>query len=361
MNKNLAAVAAATLLCATSVAHAQSSLAIYGVADIGVSHVNNNAGAARTSTDSGIWKSSRIGFEGTEDLTAGRKALFVLEAGVNVDSGSGSVGGALAFNRQSFVGLSGEWGTVTLGRQYDFLYVNVLPLSSELFAGGLASGTAGGPGGRAGSTNILDVHFGGTRYDNTVKWVKPVGPVTVGLMHGWGREGDVADSTKKVNSALLSYKQGGLGIGLGWTEDDYDAASSGNTANKVAAVKALYRTGNLTFLGNYADGRSRNTSATNKPLELGVAYKPTAALMVGLALGRAKATNITGATAIVRQASVGAIYNLSKRTVLYAMAARNRSSDAAVYRGFVGAPGGASAPSSTATQSALRLGVSHSF
>lgn len=362
MSKTHAAAAAAAVLCAISGANAQqTNLAIYGVADVGMSHVDNNGGGARTSVDSGIWQSSRIGFRGNEDLGGGLSALFVLEAGVNIDTGAGSMAGALGFNRQSFVGLSGGWGTVTLGRQYDFLYVNVLPLGSELFAGGLASGTAGGPGGQGGSTNILDAHLGGTRYDNSVKWVKPLGPVTVGLMHGWGREGAVADSTKSVNSALLAYRSGPLAVGLGWTQDDFNLANSGNVANKVAAVKALYRTGPWSFLGSYAHATSRNTHATNKPLELGLAYKPADNLMVGLALGRARVTNAAGAATTVSQVTLGAIYNLSKRTALYAMAARNHSANAAVYRGFVGAPGGASAPSSDANQSVTRVGITHFF
>lgn len=355
------ALAVAGICCALSAAHAQSANTIYGLLDVGVSHVGNNGGGSRTAMDSGIWQSSRIGFRGTEDLGSGMSALYLLEAGVNVDTGAGSAAGALAFNRQSYVGLSSHWGTLTFGRQYDFLYVTSLPLSSELFAGGLAAGTAGGPGGSAGSTNILDVHFGGTRYDNSIKWVKPIGPVTVGLMHGYGQEGAVTADTKSVNSALLSYKDGPLSIGLAWAKDDFNAANSGNTANRVGAVKALYKLGSVTFIGSYADGSSRNSKATNKPLELGMAYSPMANTTVGIAWGRAQVTNAVGAGTQVQQVTLGANYNLSKRTVLYAMLANNRSANAVVYRGFVGAPGGATAPSSDASQSVVRLGMTHFF
>lgn len=356
------AAAAAGLFCAAGSAVAQSAgPTIYGTADAGITRVNNIAGASRTSLDSGIWQSSRIGFRGTEDLGSGRSALFVLEGGFSIDSGAGASAGAFAFNRQSFVGLAGEWGTVTLGRQYDFLYVNVLPVGAEFFAGGLVSGTAGGPGGTAGATNLLDVHFGGARYDNSVKWVKAFGPVTVGLMHGLGQEAPNAADTKSINSALLSYRSGPLAIGLGWTKDDYSAAASGNTANEVIGLKGRYDAGRFTFLANYADARSRNSRATNRPLELAVAYRPLPELNVGLALGRAQATNAAGAGTQMRQVTLGATYNLSRRTALYVMAATNRSGNTAVYRGFVGGPGGAPAPANGASQSVMKVGVTHTF
>jgi len=160
---------------------------------------------------------------------------------------------------------------------------------------------------------------------------------------------------------LLSYKDGPLAVGIAWVEDDYNAANSGNVANRVVAVKATYKLGAYTLLGNYADGSSINSRATNKPLELGLAYNPSANLTLGIALGRADVTNAAGAGTTVSQVNLGAIYGFSKRTSVYTMLGVNNSANAAVYRGFVGGPGGATAPSSGANQMATRVGITHTF
>lgn len=112
MKKSLLALA---LLGAFSgAAMAQSSVTIYGVADLGLRNVKDGTAAgATTSLTSGTEQSSRLGFKGTEDLGGGLKANFVFETGLNIDSGT-SQGGA--FGRKTTVGLSGDFGSVDLGR-----------------------------------------------------------------------------------------------------------------------------------------------------------------------------------------------------------------------------------------------------
>lgn len=56
---------------------------------------------------------SRFGFRGSEDLGGDLKAIFQLEAQVNVDDGTG--GGEQFWNRDTFVGLDGRFGTLRLG------------------------------------------------------------------------------------------------------------------------------------------------------------------------------------------------------------------------------------------------------
>ncbi|MBI3285887.1 MAG: porin [Burkholderiales bacterium] len=104
-------------------AFAQSSVTVYGVVDMGLVNDNNGDGkGATTSLDSGLQSGSRLGFKGTEDLGNGLKANFVLEMGLNADKGTSDQGG-LAFGRQAFVGLSGDFGSVNLGRQKSLTYV----------------------------------------------------------------------------------------------------------------------------------------------------------------------------------------------------------------------------------------------
>lgn len=184
----------AALACAVScstVASAQEVVTIYGLIDASVSYADDVSGSSSHTLDNGAWQSSRLGFRGVENLGGGLKAIFTLEAGLNVDTGSTS---AAFFGRQSFVGLSGEMGTLTLGRQYDFIYYLA---DGRLVAGGLESAVAGGPSGVAGAVGPLDLHAGGVRYDNSVKWTKNFGGLGVGLMYGLGREKAVPVGTSR--------------------------------------------------------------------------------------------------------------------------------------------------------------------
>lgn len=78
--------------------------------------------AATPTGDSGVGHSrglesgnSRLGFRGVEDLGGGLKARFQLEGTANVDDGTGAGTGAFRFNRNTFVGLEGGFGSVRLG------------------------------------------------------------------------------------------------------------------------------------------------------------------------------------------------------------------------------------------------------
>jgi general bacterial porin, GBP family len=90
---------------------------------------------------SGSLSTSRWGLRGNEDLGGGLSAVFDLENGFTGTNGAFKNGGD-EFGRQAWVGLSSrQYGTVTLGRQYDFLVDYVAPLSAtgSGFGGNLAS------------------------------------------------------------------------------------------------------------------------------------------------------------------------------------------------------------------------------
>jgi len=134
-------IALAIGLASTS-AFAQSSVTIYGVADAAIVYSDKNAGLAANggpgvekhgrdtlSVNSGVLGGSRLGFKGTEDIGNGLKAIFVLEYGLDLvnDAGVGanpigattnSLRAGTASARQQLVGLSGNFGTASFGRQY---------------------------------------------------------------------------------------------------------------------------------------------------------------------------------------------------------------------------------------------------
>src|ERR1700712_516811 len=117
MKKSLLALAA--LGTFAGAAQAQSSVTLYGIIDAGFVYNNNQAGQKLYSLNSGNLQGSRWGLRGTEDLGGGLKAIFVLENGFDVNTGKLGQSG-LEFGRSAYVGLSSaQFGTVTLGRQYD--------------------------------------------------------------------------------------------------------------------------------------------------------------------------------------------------------------------------------------------------
>lgn len=108
MKKSLIALA---VMAASGAAMAQSSVTVYGIADV---VVHKDKGQSTTMTSGGV-SASRIGFKGTEDLGGGLKAHFVLEQGFDLVTGDQSVGNKI-FSREASVGLSGAFGAFKLGR-----------------------------------------------------------------------------------------------------------------------------------------------------------------------------------------------------------------------------------------------------
>jgi len=114
MKKTL--LAAALLAGFAGAASAQSSVTLYGVADVGYSYQSIKAPAGTRSQlamASGQQNGSRWGLKGVEDLGNGLKANFVYESSITLNSGAST-----GFTRQSTFGLSSSaWGSVDLGRR----------------------------------------------------------------------------------------------------------------------------------------------------------------------------------------------------------------------------------------------------
>ncbi|MEA3117396.1 MAG: ral bacterial porin, family [Paraburkholderia sp.] len=128
MMKKTLLVGALTSVFAT-MAHAQSSVTLYGLIDAGITYNSNVGGKSLWQETSGAMNSSRWGLRGSEDLGGGLKAIFTLENGFSI--ANGTLGQqSREFGRQAFVGLSStEMGSVTLGRQYDDVVQSLGPLS----------------------------------------------------------------------------------------------------------------------------------------------------------------------------------------------------------------------------------------
>jgi len=207
---------------------AQDSVSVYGIIDTGVLYTTN-----ANTNGNGVFKMpsltgtfpSRLGFKGAEDLSGGNQALFVLEAGFGPDTGVMGQGGRL-FGRQSWVGLKGNWGQVSLGRQYAMTYIATQ--KSDVMGPNIIS------------ISSLDAYLPNARTDNAIGYMGTFEGVTLGATYSFGRDASAAGGPAATNCAgevagdakacrqltgLLGYERREFGINT-----SYDVLRGGNGA-----------------------------------------------------------------------------------------------------------------------------------
>jgi predicted porin len=133
MQKKFIALAVASALAPAAALAQQSSVEIYGRANLGVDTYKAEGAQDVPAVGSNNYKSrfrvydqgSRLGFRVNESLGGGMRAFVVLETGVNIDRGdnlgqtNSAVNSSSGFwaSRASYLGLGGDWGDVRFGRQ----------------------------------------------------------------------------------------------------------------------------------------------------------------------------------------------------------------------------------------------------
>ena len=98
-----------------------SSVQLYGIVDAAVRHTNNEGTSGNQSLTKmigGGMSQSRWGINVTEDLGGGLKAIANLENRFTTDDGAL----ASSYFAQSWVGVQGGFGRLTMGRQYNMLF-----------------------------------------------------------------------------------------------------------------------------------------------------------------------------------------------------------------------------------------------
>jgi predicted porin len=145
------------------VAHAQSSVTLYGIVNEGINYISNQGGGSVVGLIKGQTNGSRWGLRGAEDLGGGMKAIFDLENGFDGSVGTLSQGGRL-FGRSAWMGLQTPYGRLTLGRQYDAMHDDV----GERLA---ATGIWAWVGSHQGDFDNLNANF---RFDNSIRYISPM-------------------------------------------------------------------------------------------------------------------------------------------------------------------------------------------
>ena len=330
MNKAFPGMALLAVL--SSGALAQSNVTIYGIVDAGLVRETGGAAGPLTSVGSGIASGSRIGFKGKEDLGGGLSAIFQVENGFNVDTGTAGQGGLL-FGRQAFVGLSGRLGTLTLGRQYTPYYKTLRDIGDPFGAVSLA--------GRAG--NLFSTN---TRTDNTVEYASPkIGGMRVDLTYGAGETAGDSSANRTLGGSI-GYAGSALTVQLAYHRAE-NATATGHVRNTL--VSANYQFGRVTAYGSFARNAGP-AAADSRDMLAGVAITagPGKLLLSHVRHDDRAAGN--DAT----QWGIGYLHPLSKRTDLYAAYAAIDNRNAAAFR--VG-----NATERGTGDKALNLGVRHNF
>jgi GBP family porin len=224
-----------TMLAAlgTTAAHAQSSVTLYGLMDAGISYTNNtrfgNTGHSNVALSNAMMQSNRWGMRGTEDLGGGLKALFVLENGFTLTNGKLGQGGR-EFGRNAYVGLSSnQLGTLTVGRQNEFMYDWVSRVSMENYNG------AGG--------NVFahaldnDNMLGSFRVNNAVKYQSAnYSGLTFGGLFGFSNQAGGFGNNRAYSFGAM-YNNGPILATLGYTQ------VNNSLANNAAGLGVVTNTG----------------------------------------------------------------------------------------------------------------------
>jgi predicted porin len=365
-------------------AFAQNSVTLYGVIDAGLNYVNNSGTAGHQwAMVSGVAQGSRFGLKGTEDLGGGTKAIFQLENGFSVFNGGLGQGKRL-FGRQAYVGLTNDqFGTLTLGRQYDPIVDIIQPTTMN-----------GNWGAAFSHPSDVDNTDNGFRVNNSVKYVSPsFAGVRGELMYAFGGQAG-AFSNNSTMSAGLDYTNGPLYLGAayfyaknpggGWPTstsaaqfDDGNFAADGSTSSGIFnyigqpenmqtfGLGGSYTMGPALVGLSYthvkfdgANGIAGNTTKVDNA-ELWGQYSLTPATTLGLGYTYTWVKeDVISNKPKYSQVNAVADYRLSKRTDVYLMGVWQHASgnaNADIYGGFL------TGQSTTSNQVLARVGMRHKF
>ncbi|MBP0630523.1 porin [Cupriavidus sp. AcVe19-1a] len=327
-------------LIASGSAYAQSSVTLYGVVDANIEFTTNRSqsnppatpanpfpGPAKNAWQmrSGGLSASRWGLRGDESLGNGYKALFWLESGFNLDTGTSTQGGRL-FGRQAIVGIqSDKFGQITFGRQFTAMFEMLANFSSTKYAIQYEPVFA-----------LLGSAF---LEDNVAKYKGTFGPVTVASHWTFGNgltgAGEVPGQSRRDTGygAGLAYFSSPIGATIVYDQINpsqlaANGSFNGVGTNKKAAVAARYAFAHADIVAGYRWGQNKAADGTTILLRddfywVGGSYRLGPAFEFTLTYYYDNLKNFSGNKHLPNpwQVSFQADYRLSKRTDLYVVTA----------------------------------------
>lgn len=309
-------VAAAGLIAASATAFAaDSSVNVYGRIDTAIESVKTGAARVNGVNNSG----SYFGFKGQEDLGNGMKVGFQLESAFNSDDGA--ISEDEFFSNRSELNLSGNFGTVRMGRFFNPSYYAIADRASlhnddyGITADALYQGVE--------NANNRIAYKSPEFYGLTVE--------TAVSLH----ERSADSKGKNAYDLAANYDRGNWSFGAGYSE----------WANaKQAALRATWSADAWTVSG-YAQRATENGHTANVT-RVAVAYAIGAGELHAN-VGHLNAEN----SATANQWTVGYNHNLSKRTKVYAFYSQLQNKDGANFGDL----------DSNVDRKSVSVGVRHSF
>ncbi|MDB5118648.1 MAG: porin [Mucilaginibacter sp.] len=303
------------ILSANHAAMAQTNVQVYGLLDTYVGSIKRSDQAQSTTVvNGGGTATSYWGIRGTEDLGGSLKAIFVLESFFQSDTGTqGRNATDPFFSKDSFVGLSGSLGQITMGR-------HTLPVFNAL--------VAGNPFG--GSLQLSPVMLqtwlptfgrnvaGDSKWDNSVQYKTPImsgfqGTVIAGAgetagHNGTGNVGLSGAYAQGPLSATLVVQKTRVGTGLAPVTPQQSVVMGGGT----------YNFGMLKLYGTYYQTQIPVSDIRDKTAQLGVAV-PIGAGKISASWANSR-ISARGVADVSRNGfSTGYEHGLSPTTALYAI------------------------------------------
>ena len=298
-------------------APAQPALQLYGVVGLYVGKMERSGGPGSvTQMGHGGLTTSYFGFRGTEDLGGGMKAVFALESFFRPDTGSmGRTAVDGFFSRNAYVGVQGDFGRLTAGRQTNPTYSNMAAVSafggSTVFSPLVLQSFIGTYGGAI---------LGDTGWSDTIQYTSPRwGGLSVTGIYGFG---EVAGDSGQSNLGLhLRYGNGPLTAVLSAQRVRVPMVAP-MTEQKAYLAGAAYDFKLAKLYGSIGRTESEGASNETRTASLGVRVPagPSGAVLAEWArTKREAALDTTRSTA-----SIGYDHALSKRTDVYVVYSRDK-------------------------------------
>jgi len=320
MKKKLLTAAIAAAMIAPLAANAAGGPTVYGVAHVAVELIDDEG-----STDESTWRvnsrQSILGVKGSEDLGNGLKAVYKMEFqvdldGQNDDTGyglqdNGITGGDIS-NRNTYVGLSGNWGTVLLGKHDD--PIKMMTISRDKF-----NTTLGDWNEVEANTGVDTMEDkGANRQMDAITYISP-------NFNGFTAVAQTAPGEDQTNDGIddgflsigAKYVNGPIYIGAGWEERDYN---NGNDEEESWRIAGSYQFGDFNVGAMYhdTDDVDNNTNIESNTWQLSGSY--AFGNNVVKAMWQEGENEISGATDLEYEAwALGLDHNFSKRTRVYAV------------------------------------------
>lgn len=367
--KSQIALAATIMLLITAADASAQTATVYGLIDVAVERINNVAGVGSITRMPGATASmpSYWGVRGSDDLGDGLKATYVLEGGFAPDTGALGQAGRL-FGRQAYVGLSGSWGAITMGRQYSNLY---WALTDSNVIGPMSMGIG-----------ALDAYIPNARVDNAIAYRGNFDGLALGGTFSLGRDsanptpnnaagtncgGESASDRKACRAVSLMAKYDRPTWGAAAAMDRMNGGSgswaaagltSSSLSDQRVLVNGYYKFDALKVAGGWM--RRNNEGSVSTPRSdlyyFGISYPFNGNFYVDAQIASLR---FDGSDKKANLAILRGTYRLSKRTAAYMAVGRISNGGTSAVSVSAGSPG--SNPVAGGRQSGMIVGLRHSF